>query len=579
MSVLKRVVPGLALAVVLSGCQLMPPAPAEEGAGSEPAAEAGPAPQADLPRVELDPGLLYRLLLAEVAGQRGEVGQAAFYYLRVGYDTRDPRVARRATQLAIYARDFALALKASELWVDLAPEDLEARQSRAALLIRAGRTDEAIAHLEKVLAMSEQMNGHGFMLVTNLLQREQDRQRALAVMGELVESRRDDPHALYAFARLASVIGEPKRALDTLETVLELRPEWGKALALKADVLHGLGQGEKALAIYRRAVDLEPDNTDLRLAYARLLVEEQELERARAQFRELAEQMPDNPNIAYALGLLALRAGDLDQAEEQFGRLLTSGQRTNEAAFSLGQIAEQRDHWDEAIKWYTAVDTDSERYLDARVRVAVILAQEQSLAKARRYLGQVETQGPEGATRLALVEGELLRENGRLEEAVEVYTAALERFPGNAELLYARAMVAERLDRIDRLEADLRRILADDPDNTQALNALGYTLADRTERYQEAYEFIQKAYEQAPDDPAVIDSMGWVLYRLGRNEEALKHLRKAYGLRPDGEIAAHLVELLWQTGREDEARRLAEEAVEQFPDHELLQEVIRRFIR
>ncbi|HKJ75731.1 MAG TPA: tetratricopeptide repeat protein, partial [Gammaproteobacteria bacterium] len=174
--------------------------------------------------------------------------------------------------------------------------------------------------------------------------------------------------------------------------------------------------------------------------------------------------------------------------------------------------------------------------------------------------------------------GELLRENGRLEEAVAVYTAALERFPDNAELLYARAMVAERLDRIDRLEEDLRRILANDPDNTQALNALGYTLADRTDRYQEAHELIRKAYEQAPDDPAVIDSMGWVLYRMGRNEEALKHLRRAYRLRADGEIAAHLVEVLWQTGREDEAREFAEQAREQFPEHELLKEVVQRLL-
>ena len=575
---MRKLVAGLALAVLLSGCQTLPPAP-DAAPEKKPQAQAEAAPAGpELPEIELDPSLLYRLLLAEVAGQRGEVGRSALHYLRAAYDTGDPRLARRATQLAIYARDFALAMKASELWVDLAPESLEAHQSRAALLIRAGRTDEAVDHLQSVLAMSEQMNGHGFMLVTNLLQREQDRERALAVMGRLIESRRDDPHALYAYARLASVIGEPKQALDTLETLLAQRPDWAKAMALKANVVHSLGQSERALKLYRRAVDLEPENTDLRLAYARLLVEEKQLEKARDQFKELAERMPDNANVTYALGLLALRAGDLDHAEEQFGKLLTSGQRTDEAAFSLGQIAEQRDHWDEAIKWYSAVDEESDRYLDARVRVAVILAQEQTLEKARRYLDRIKAQGPDERVRLMLVEGELLHEHGRPEGAMEVYGRALERFPDNVEVRYARAMVAERLDRIDLLEKDLRRILAADPDNTQALNALGYTLADRTDRHQEAYELIQKAYEQEPDDPAIIDSMGWVLYRMGRNEEALRHLRRAYRLRPDGEIAAHLIEVLWETGRKDEARERADEARERFPEHELLKELVQRLL-
>lgn len=574
---MRKLVAGLALAVLLSGCQMLPPAP-EEAPETKPEVVATASSQPELPEVELDPDLLFQLLLAEIAGQRGEVERSAVFYLRAAYDTGDPRLARRATQVAIYARDFALAMRASEAWVNLAPKNLEAHQSRAALLIRAGRTEEAVAHLEAVLAMSEQVNGHGFMLVANLLQREQDRQRALTVMDRLVESRQDDPHALYAYARLASTIGEPEQALETLDTLLERRPDWGKAVALKADVMHGMGRADQALELYRRGVELEPDNTDLRLAYARLLVEEKKLEDARSQFKELAERMPDNANVAYALGLLALRAGDLDHAEEQFGKLFTSGERTDEAAFSLGQIAEQRDHWDEAIKWYTTVDEQGDRYLDARIRVAVILAQEQTLEKARDYLDRVKAKGPDEQVRLMLVEGELLREHGQPEAAMEVYTRALERFPDNPEVLYARAMVAERLDRLDRLEGDLRRILAADPDNTQALNALGYTLADRTERHREAYELIQKAYEQAPDDAAIIDSMGWVLYRMGQEEEALEHLRRAYRLRPDGEIAAHLIEVLWQSGRRDEAREVAEQARERFPGHELLEEVVQRLL-
>lgn len=567
---------------LLVGCQALPMAPdgpQPESTPAEPEQTAAPAEPArpPLPDVALEPDLLYRLLVAEISGQRGEMGRAAFYFLRTAYETEDPRLAREATRTAVFAQDFALALKASELWVELAPEDLEANQSHAALLIRAGETDAAVTYLERVLAMADKVNGHGFMMVTNLLQREQDRQRALEVMERLIASRRDDPDALYAYARLASVIGSNDKALAILEDLLEREPEWGKALALKGDVLHATGRGDEAVAIYREAVALEPENTKLRLAYARLLVEQQRLEEARDQFRELSRQLPDNANVTYALGLLALRAGDLDKAEEHFGRLLTSGQRTDEAAYSLGQIAEERGRWEEAIKWYSAVDRESGSYLDARIRVAVLLAREQSMEKARRYLDQIDPQGPEGAVRLRLVEGELLRDAGRPGDAIEVYGAALEAFPDNEELLYARAMAAERADRIDLLERDLRRILENDPGNTQALNALGYTLADRTERYQEAYDLIQRAYEVEPDDAAVVDSMGWVLYRLGRLEEAVEHLRRAYELQPDGEIGAHLGEVLWVSGQREEAREVWNDALERFPDHELLNEVVERF--
>jgi tetratricopeptide (TPR) repeat protein len=561
---------------LLSGCSTLTthPAAAEKPdtpAGDNPASE--PSPK--LPAVELTPDLLYQLMAAEIAGQRGHLEQSAVNYLRVAYATRDPRIARRATRIAIYARDFKLAAEASQLWVEIAPDDPEARQSLAALLIREGRTDAALTHLEKLLQISAGAHERGFALVTSLLSREQDKKRALAVMERLVAPRQKDPDALYAYAHLASIMGEQDKASEILDRVFAIKPDWSRALALKAQVLRRQGHKEEALATFKKAVDTDPKNTNLRLAYARVLVDAKQLKEAREQFQILSDQMPSNADVTYALGLLALEANDLDEAERQFGRLLTSGRHTDAAAYSLGQIAEQRDRWEQAIKWYSAVG-EGDNYLDARVRIAVLLAKHQGLEKARRYLRSVQVHAPDDEVRLYLVEGELLRDAGRNKDAKAVYDEALQQYPDHPDVLYARAMVEERLGRVDLLEADLRRIIELDPDNAQALNALGYTLADQTKRYKEAYGYIKKALDQEPDDPAVMDSMGWVLYRMGRLEASRDYLQRAFDQTKDPEIAAHLGEVLWKLGRKDEARKVWDEALKEEGGHKFLQQTIQR---
>ena len=560
----------------LSGCSTLTSNPAVAEKADEPAiAHPVSEPSPKLPAVQLTPDLIYQLLVAEIAGQRGHLEQSAVNYLRVAYATRDPRIARRATRIAIYARDFKLATEAAQLWVGIAPDDPEARQSLAALLIREGKSDAALTHLEKLLQISASAHERGFALVTGLLSREQDKQRALAVMEKLVAPRQNDPDALYAYAHLASIMGEQAKAAAILDKVFALKPNWSQALALKAEVLRKQGHKAEALATFKKAVDADPKNTSLRLAYARVLVDEKHLTEAREQFQTLSDQMPDNADVTFALGLLALEANDLDEAERQFGRLLTSGQHTNAAAYSLGQIAEQRDHWQQAIKWYSAVG-EGDNYLDAQVRIAVLLAKHQGLDKAQRFLHSVQVHAPEDEVRLYLVEGELLRDAGRNKEARAVYNEALQHYPDHPDVLYARAMVEERLGRVDLLERDLRRIIELDPDNAQALNALGYTLADQTKRYKEAYGYIKKALNQEPDDPAVMDSMGWVLYRMGRLKEAQDYLQRAFDQTKDPEIAAHLGEVLWKRGRKGEARKVWDAALKEGNGHKVLEETVQR---
>lgn len=575
---MKRIL--LPLALVLSGCTAV--APRDEAPQAlEPALELdetpafSPVPEV-VPPVTLSSGLLYQLLVGEVSAQRGELEMSAHAYHQAAVSTRDPRLARRATQIAVYAQDYTTALKAARLWVELSPDALDAQQSLAALLIRQGRADEALTHLEKLLGLSRDGTAHGFMLVTNILAREQDKRRALQVMEALVASRGEDPNAVFSYANLAYLVEEYPLAAQQIERLLTMQPGLPRALVLKANVLRKLGRDEEALEAYRTALDALPKDSALRLGYARMLVDMERLPAAREQFRLLGKQLPDNADVAYAEGLLAMQAGDLDQAEKHFKRLLKLGQRIDEAAYALGQIAETRNRPEEALQWYRQV-SDGSSYMDAMVRSAVLINRQQGLAAARAYLRGIELQTSQQELRLRLVEAELLRDAGQREEAQQVYDEALQQFPDNIELLYARAMNAEGLGRLDLLERDLNAILKQEPDNVQALNALGYTLADRTNRYREAYDLVRRAYEQRPDDPAIIDSMGWVYFRLGRLEEAEQYLRRALDKHFDAEIAAHLGEVLWVRGRQDEARRIWQDALQRAPDHTLLKQVIERF--
>lgn len=535
-----------------------------------------PDPDAELPAVELDSELLYQLLVAEFSGQQGALRLSAATYLETARRTGDYRLAQRATRIAIYARENAIALNAARLWVELQPGNDEAHKSVAALLIASGQNAQARPHLDKLLKNPRQDSNHGYLLVATLLANDPDKERALATMAELVALAEGNPHALYAQAHLANQLDNNEVARTVLQQLLQREPQHTQGLILQARVLHELGETEAALQSMKQALKLAPDNHPLRLSYARMLVDARQLKEARQQFSRLNKENPGDGDVLYALGLLALEASDLDDAETQFNSLLRQGQREEEARLAMAQIAEARQQPDKAIAWYGSI-AHGERYLEAQLQAARLIAQHQGMERARTYLRELETQNDEERVRLYLAEAELLNDAEQHTAAMGVYDEGLATFTDNEELLYARALTAERIDRLDILERDLKRVLQLSPDNSRALNALGYTLADRTTRYQEAYDYIERAYRQQPDDVAYIDSMGWVLYRLGRLDEALQHLRHAAAQVRDGEIYAHLGEVLWAAGNKEEASRIWDEALQFAPDHKVLLQTIRRF--
>ena len=375
--------------------------------------------EAEQPAPELSGELLYYLLSAEIAGQRGRLDIAVPFYLKAAQLSRDPEIVERATRIAVYARDERSALAAAEMWVELQPENLEAHQVTAALLMREGKVNQALPHLEKVLSVDKQNSHNSYMLITSLLSKEKDKQAALAAMEQLVAKRRQDPEALYAYAQLAMLVGSMNKAEAAVNEALELVPNWSEAHILRANILIRQGKDEEVLALLEEAVERYPDDVAIRLFYARRLVDEKRYEQSRDQFRTLLDYKPDAPEALYALGLLNLQTERPDDAKRNFERMIELGQRVDEAYYYLGQVAEIENDNAAAMSYYTEVRKGS-NYIDAQIRIAAMLAEQGDIDAARARLQNISAPTMDVELRLFLAEGEILRSANQYEEAYEV---------------------------------------------------------------------------------------------------------------------------------------------------------------
>jgi len=536
------------------------------------------------PEIETDlsPELLFRLMLAEISGQRGQINVAVSQYLEAARLSGDPQVIERATRIAVYARDSASALEAANMWVDVDPDSIEANQVAAAMNVRTGNIPQAQFHLERVINLSEQAgeykNRNIFMLITSLLSKEKDKQSVLYLMEQLIKTRQDNPQALYAYSQLALLVGELDTAKEAADKVIKLDPAWSDAYILSSNILYRQGNKQQALKELQVAIDKSPDNVVLRDYYARRLVDEKRYKEAREQFQTVIDLQPDNPDSKYALALLSLQTNELDEAGELFKELVRSGKRINESSYYLGQIAEQQNNTSTAIQWYKVIGS-GEYLIDAQIRIALIEAREGRVELARERLHAVQVESAEVEQRLILAEGEILREVGQHQEAFDLYSEGLSRLQDNVSILYARALTAEKIERLDVTFSDLEKIIKIDPKNAQALNALGYTMVDRSDRLKEGIGYIEQAYKINPDDAATLDSLGWAHYRMGNYDEAVKYLRKALKKMKDAEIAAHLGEVLWVMGDHESAKDVWDEALRETPSHKLLNDVVKRFTK
>jgi tetratricopeptide (TPR) repeat protein len=572
----------LALSAALAACAQQPPttevpAPAPQAAQKPRVVVAKPEPASPpLPNVELSEELLYKLMLAEVALQRGQPHIAVQAYLELARETRDPRIAQRATEVAWNARFSSAALEAAGIWLQVDPGSAQARQVIAALLVSQTRIADAQPHLEKWLATSPDTVGQSFLQLNALLARHQDKPEVLKLMQALAQPYPGVPEARLAVAQAAWNAGNQQVALDEARTALKLNPEWEGAALFTAQVLQRRSSDE-ALRFLSDYLRDHPKARDVRLNYARLLVSTKNYPEARRQFEILVGEYPQNADVGMAVALLAMQASDYDAAETQLKRVLELNYNNPDLArFYLGQVNEERKRFDEALKWYGAI-TQGEQYIPAQTRYAGILARQGRLPEARKHLQDATASHPQLRVQLTQAEAQLLRDANAYQEAFDVLGQALAQMPDYPDLLYDHAMAAEKVNRLDILEANLRQLIKLRPDHAHAYNALGYTFADRNQRIDEAYRLIETALKLAPDDPFIQDSMGWVLYRMGRNQEGLDYLQRAFKQRPDAEIAAHLGEVLWALNQRDEAKKVWAEALKEHPDNELLRDTVKRF--
>jgi tetratricopeptide (TPR) repeat protein len=536
-----------------------------------------PAAPANLPGTSLDQELLFKFLLSEIAGQRGNLQLAAQGYLEMARSTRDPRLARRATEVASYARLQNSALEAARLWYELDKGNPQARQALVGLLLSGNKLQEAKPHLQSIVN-AEGNPAQGFLQLHSLMSRHPDKEAVYNVVKDLAQGYKELPEAHFAVAQSAQAAGKFDIALGEVREALRLRPDWELGALLQAQMLQR-ESSQKAADYLAGFLQAYPKSREARANYARLLINNKQIEPARAQYQILLDEQPTNADITVTIGLLSLQLDQFEAAEASLKRGIELGYRDPDTLrFYIGQSYEERKRNAEAMQWYAQVK-GGEQYVPAQARYAFLLGRQNKLAEAREYLQNVEVQSDEQRAMLIQAEAQLLREAKAYRESYDLLANALERQPENPDLLYDSALAAEKLDRLDVLETNLRKLIKLKPDHAQAYNALGYTLADRSQRLPEAKGYIEKALAISPDDPFILDSMGWVHFRMGNHKEGLDYLQRAYQTRPDPEIAAHLGEVLWAKGRESEAEKVWRESATEHPDNDLLQDTIKRFIK
>lgn len=516
---------------------------------------------------------MYEYLVAEIAAQRGDVDGALAIYQRLARELGDPGIARRAVETAIRARQFGPALDSATLLLELDPESSLAREIMASLLGNEGDLGKARDLVAGILEKT-QNRAPILMQMSHLFAKFSDKREVLKATLAVTKPYGDEAEAHYAVGMAALVAGDVDLAHRESDEALERRPGWEEGAILKAQVVRRNAPA-KVAPFYQDFIAAHPDSPEVRMQLGRELASERKLVEAREEFREAQKLLPKDAQPVYAEGLLSLQLDEFGAAQTAFSKALKLGYREPAAIYlGLGQAAEGLKRYDEAISWYQKVDTGD--WVRAQLKIATLIARQQGLEAGRDYLRKIDPKSPEDSIQMIQVEAQLLRDAKEWRETYDMLSKAVGKYPDSYELLYDRAMAAERIDRLDVLESDLKQVIKMKPDYAHAYNALGYTLADRTENRKEALALIEKALALKPGEPAIIDSLGWVQYRLGNFDAALAQLRTAFQKQPDPEIAAHLGEVLWVSGKKDEARQVWEQGRKKDGANKVLNETIKR---
>lgn len=565
------------LLTLLAFCLATSGAAAQSATGKPAPDKAPPSPAASAPEeTDLVPRAVFDVLLGEIALQRGNLPVALTAWVDLARRSLDPKALARAVEIASHTQQHDVALELARHWARIEPDSPPAQQALTTALALTNNMDELGNHLAGLLERDKANLAGNLMRLPRVFSRHPDKAVVQTLINRLAQPYVGVAEAHAAMAMAASANNDIARMRSEAEQAQQLRPDWEFAAILVAQALSKESNAQ-ALVHLQTFVANNPGAVEARLTLARLLIAEKRYADGRGEFTRLLQERPADPDILYPSAMLALQEGDRKTGRELLERLLRTRYADKSSVhFFIGQLDEEDERPDDALGHYRQV-VAGEQFLTARARTAQILMQQGKLEQALKSLRDAAGKTPVEKTRLIAAEAALLRDAKRHDEAFKVLDAAVRAQPDNAELLYEAAMAAEKLGKYELMETLLNKLIKQKPDHAHALNALGYSLADRNIRLDEAARLLNKASALAPKDPFIMDSLGWVQFRQGKLTQALATLEEAFRLRPDPEIAAHLGEVLWQLNRRDEALKVWKETAAKHPDNEALQAVIRRF--
>ncbi|PPD32398.1 MAG: hypothetical protein CTY19_11410 [Methylomonas sp.] len=565
---------GIAIIFLLSGCAVSPETASET--------ESKMTPQEALtPRVNtntvIDEEVLYLLMAAEMAGQRSQYDLALDAYLQAAKRVDDARIAERAVKIGMFIKDEKRTREALDIWLAKDSENLPARKFAVLLAIKSADRKSAVENLDAIFMDDPAGFESGMLEIIKMVEKEDRSQFIFDVLGDLNQLHPDQSSLLFLQAVVASVLHDNDLAQQKISQVLELQPDWNKAIIFQAQLAGRSGDMVKARQYLEKAVKQAPNDKQLRKMLLEVLVNTGGFDDAIKLCQSVLDDNPDDGETLFTMAVIYIQQNQVDKAEGYLEKALNSPEWEGQASFYLGKIELDKQRPEKALKWFER-SASSGYGFEADMAAVSILLNQRALTDAESRIKKMESSYPEHHLRILMMKAEMYNHWGKHQEAYELLTQVMKDAPENRDVLYARALIAERLDKLDVVEADLLKILGKNPDDVGALNALGYTLTDRTQRFEEAETYLLKALQLQPEEAVVIDSYGWLQFKRGKHDLALEYLKKAFEKQPENEIAAHIAEVLWVIGKEKEAREFFEPIFKKFPEDEYLLKFKNRFL-
>ncbi|MDO9047487.1 MAG: tetratricopeptide repeat protein [Methylobacter sp.] len=565
--------------VFLNSCASSPEKPSAQEEVVEPVKIAEPKKKTQQSEVKtaIDPDVMYMLMAAELAGQRGQYAIALEGYMEAAKRVNDPRFAERAAKIAMYMKDSNKTDEAISLWLRQDPENPTARKIAALSALRAGNKQAAVDHLNTVLKTDPAGFERTALELASVLQRDGKSDFFYEVLDALGEKNPDQAVVYFVQSLLAMEMKNNALAEKKVQQALDIQPGWDKALVFQAQIAVFSGDLNKAKTLLRNASLKYPENDKFKKLLAQVLIKATEYEAAGEVYQGIVLSNPKDAESQIALALVYLQLNRDGKAEDIFKQLLDQPEWQNQASFYLGKIEEKRGHTQKALAWFDKV-TEGPFIFESAISAVSLLVKDKEFDEADTRLNLLSGQFPKQKLRIILMQAGLYGQQEQYEKAFKLLTDALTGQQDQRDLLYTRALMAERINRLDVLEADLKKILAKYPDDAEALNALGYSLLGSADRYAEAEKYLQQALNLQPNEAVIMDSFGWLQFKLGKLEQALGYLERAYAKQQEGEIAAHLAEVLWALGRKEEARKVFNKAIKKAPEDEYLLDFQKRIL-